>query len=228
VLELPFYYEERNIMAKMLEFSRGKSQGLEFKAARFVTSPIHPVKSDEHQFYKRHLLVEKDGSALGCDGSRLHRVTDFQCGVLPVEPGYYKVVKRNRNQVWLLKECDREDQFYPDYTMALKAEGSKQVEFPLLMQGGLEHEAYSKLIRAIPSSNCLNFHFITEICDTLDGEVDVTINFDERTDFHTREKYEYLEKPVHFKRVLRYPEGGGEAIFAALIMPMNIRRVTEV
>jgi len=175
------------------------------KAVKFLTSCM---AQKDNRFHIKHFKVEKDGSAVATDGSRLHWVSE-----LPIEPGYYQVHKNNKASVLIEKvyDLDTDEGSYPDCTDLLEVpNGNGEKSFNLVCIDNDPSSAYTQVIRTMQETT-LNFNFVNDICVSIDDVVNCIVP-ESDTGWGSDGNKEVTSKPVHF--VLNG--------FHAVIMPKRV------
>ena len=192
----------------MIEFNKKTHPSSELRVARLLAELVYRVGGDP-RFYVNHIKVEKDGSAVSCEGNRLHHVTAFTSLKKALSPGYYKVAKLTKTLVWLVfVEDDGQD--YPNYSDILKSKGDKVRELFLMMDIGGVHGSFAEFIRAVPSKRFFNFYFFEALCRIFDETVSVEIHID-----HNAEEGDHVNKAAVFRLEDK------DITLTALIMPMR-------
>jgi len=203
----------------MLEFKKGRNLAIELKAARFLTAPIYPAAADDSRFHINHIKVEQDSSAVGTDGCRMHHVSNFQCAGVDVPPGFYAVRKRTKTVVWLEYAEDSEGETFPSYSDIMEMQGKWTETLDLLCTPGTVHGSFCQIIRLLPNDEQhINFYYFADLCDTLDGTANVTLHIDEEWG---NPEVKVVQKPIHFKRRICYPDNAGTVVFTVMIMPIR-------
>jgi hypothetical protein len=205
----------------MLDFTNKNIIPLEMKVVKFLVRPVETAKNGDTRFHVGHIKVEPDGSAVGTDGNRLHHVSCFHYKGVQVEPGYYRILKRTKTEVWIdrVSELD-EPHGYPPYEELMNYEPEKTVNFELTLTTEFipMFGAFAELTRCTPRGQCFNFYYFADICELIDGEVSVCLKIDK----HWQTEEPHIEKPVIFERVVKFPDENGEVVLTALLMPVRL------